>query len=221
MKRGLIINIMELNLTEKEEEVIRKLDTPAKIQDFLSAMPCNFEDDGGGETCLSPRRVLERNKCHCIEGAFFAAACIWINKIGEGKPLIVDMVGEKGDWDHVIAVFKIGGKWGAISKTNHSVLRYRDAVYDSIRELVMSYFNEYTDDKGKGRKTLRSYSDAVDLSDFGKEWVTSGEDLWHIHDFLEGVKHYNILTKEQIKNLRNQEQIEIDAGQLRQFCRKK
>jgi hypothetical protein len=211
----------KFNLTEKEEEVIRRLNTPAKIQDFLSAMPCNFEDDGNGETCLSPRLVLERNKCHCIEGAFFAAACLWINKIGCGKPLIVDMVGEEGDWDHVIAVFKIGGKWGAISKTNHSVLRYRDAVYSSIQELVMSYFNEYTDDKGKGRKTLRSYSDAVDLSHFGKEWITSGEDLWHIHDFLEGVKHFDILTKKQIKELRNQEQIEIDAGQLTQFCSKK
>ena len=208
----------KFNLSVKEEELIKKLDTPTKIQDFINAIPCNFEDDGNGETCLSPRKVLLNNKCHCIEGAFFAAACIWINKLG--KPLIVDMVGEDGDWDHVIAVFKNNGKWGAISKTNHSVLRYREPVYASIRELVMSYFHEYTDDKGNGRKTLRKFSNPVDLRHFGKEWITSEEDLWHIHDFLEGVKHFNILNKKQIKDLRNQEQVEIDAGQMTQFKRR-
>jgi hypothetical protein len=223
MKKDLIIYKMKnkFNLTKKEEEIIRKLNTPAKIQDFLSAMPANFEDDGNGETCLSPRKVLEKNKCHCIEGAFFAAACIWINKIGVGKPLVIDMIGEKGDWDHVIAVFKINNRFGAISKTNHSVLRYRDAVYSNVRELVMSYFNEYSDDKGFGKKTLRKYSDAIDLSSFGKDWITSEEDLWHIHDYIDSVKHFNILTKEQIKELRKQEQIEIDAGQMTQFSRPK
>jgi len=216
--------MVDFTLNKKELEsfknIMKELNTPSQIQDFLSAMPCNFEDDGNGETCMSPASVLKNNKCHCIEGAFFAAACIWINKIGEGKPLVVDMVGEDGDWDHVIAVFKIDGKWGAISKTNHSVLRYREPVYSSVRELVMSYFHEYSDDKGKGRKTLRKFSSAIDLSVFGKEWITSNEDLWHIHDYIDSVKHYDILTYKQIKNLRRQESIEIEAGQLVQFDRK-
>lgn len=213
------INIMiKFNLTKKEEEIINKLNTPAKIQDFINLIPVNFEEDGT-ETCLSPRMILQRNKCHCIEGAFFAAACIWINKIGEGKPLIVDMVGEKGDWDHVIAIFKNDGKYGAISKTNHSVLRYREPVYESIRELVMSYFHEYTDDKGNGRKTLRSYSDPVNLENFGVEWITSEEDLWHIHDFLESIKHHPILNQKQIKNLRKQDDVEIKAGQMVEWKR--
>jgi hypothetical protein len=213
-----------LNATKKEElekfkQAIKALDTPDKIQDFISSMPCNFEEQG--ETCMAPASVLKNNKSHCIEGAFFAAACIWINKIGLGKPLVVDMKGEKGDWDHVIAVFqdKKTKQFGAISKTNHSVLRYREPVYNSIRELIMSYFHEYTDDKGKGRKTLRAYSDPIDLSVFGEDWITSEENLWHIHDYLDSVKHYSLLNKEQIKQLRNQEQIEIDAGQMTQFKR--
>lgn len=209
----------KFNLSKKEEELIKKLDTPSKIQDFINSIPCNFENDGNGETCLSPRKVLERNKCHCIEGAFFAAACIWINKIGGGKPLIVDMVGEEGDWDHVIAVFKLHGKFGAISKTNHSVLRFREPVYESVRELIMSYFHEYTDDKGYGRKTLRSYSKALDLRDFGTEWITSKQDLWHIHDFLDRVKHYKILNEKQIKELRKQDSVEIEAGNMTEWKR--
>lgn len=210
----------KFDLSKPEEEIIKKLNTPAKLQDFINAIPCNFEDDGNGETCMSPRQVLRRNKCHCIEGAFFAAACIWINQIGEGKPLIVDMVGEEGDWDHVIAIFKIHGKYGAISKTNHSVLRYREPVYESIRELIMSYFHEYSDDKGHGRKTLRSYSDIFNLENFGTEWITSEEDLWHIHDFLNSIKHHKILTPQQIKELRVQDPVEIQAGQMIEWKRK-
>ena len=199
-----------------ELEILKKLNTPAKIQDFINDLPVNFENDGRGETCMSPLSVLRTNKAHCIEGAFLAAAAIWINAIGTGKPLVVDMIGEKGDWDHVIAVFqdKKTKKWGAISKTNHAVLRYREPVYKDIRELVMSYFHEYTDDKRKGRKTLRSFSDVIDLSVFGKEWLTSRENLWHIHDYLDSVKHFDILNREQIRGLRKADAIEIKMGEL-------
>lgn len=213
------MNIM-LKFTKKEFRLIKKLNTPAKIQDFLNNIPINFELDEKGETCMSPLSVLKSKKCHCIEGAFFAAACIWLNGIGIGKPIIVDMIGEKGDWDHVIAVFEIDGKFGAISKTNHSVLRYREPVYNSIRELVMSYFHEYTDDRGKGRKTLRKYSMPVDLSVFGKDWIFSEEDLWHIHDYIDNVNHFDILTGKQIKNLRKCDEIEIKAGNLVEWDKK-
>lgn len=197
----------------KELKTLKKLNTPAKIQDFINRIPVNFEIDGN-ETCMSPLSVLKSNKCHCIEGAFLAAACMWINKIGAGKPLVVDIRGTRDDFDHVIAVFKIEGKWGAISKTNHAVLRYREPVYRDIRELVMSYFHEYTDDKNTGKKTLREFSDAVDLSVFGKSWIFSDDNLWHIHDYLDRVKHYKILTKEQERNLRKADEIERKAGEL-------
>ncbi|MEK6880461.1 MAG: hypothetical protein AABY22_12670 [Nanoarchaeota archaeon] len=194
-------------------KILKKLDTPAKIQDFIDKIPVNFEKDGK-DTCMSPSSVLKNKKCHCIEGAFLAAASIWINKIGVGKPLIVDLRGTSDDFDHVIAVFKIDEKWGAISKTNHAVLRYREPVYASIRELVMSYFHEYTDDKNTGKKTLREYSGIVDLSVFGKDWIFSDDDLWHIHDYLDRVKHFKILTLKQEKNLRRVDKIEIKAGKI-------
>lgn len=201
-------------LDKKELAILRKLNTPSKIQSFLNKLPVNFEEHG--ETCMSPRRVLRNKKCHCIEGAFLAAACIAVNNLG--KPIVVDMKGSRDDWDHVIAVFKKYGKWGAISKTNHAVLRYREPVYDSIRELIMSYFHEYTDSKNKGRKTLRSYSLPVNLfSSFGNKWMISEKNLWKIHDYLDKVRHFSILNKRQIRELRKADAIEIKAGALTEW----
>jgi len=192
------------------------LNTPSKIQDFLNKMPVNFEECG--ETLLSPRGVLKNNKCHCIEGAFLAAAALWFN--GIGKPLVVDLRATPEEWDHVITVFKKNGKWGAISKTNHSVLRYREPLYRDIRELVMSYFHEYSDELGKGKKSLRDFSQPVDLSIFGKDWIISPENLWYIGDYIDGVKHYKILNKKQAKELRVQDLIEIKAGNLAEWSKK-
>ena len=201
-------------LNQKEMQILKKLDSPKKIQDFLNKIPINFEPDG--DTCFSPRKVLREKKCHCIEGALLAAAIFWIH--GK-KPLVVDMKTSNDDFEHVVAVFKENGKWGAISKTNHAVLRYREPVYNSIRELVMSYFHEYFKDNGK--KTLRSYSVPVDLSRFGPEWITSEENLWHIHDYLDKVKHYKILTRKQIRNLRRADKIEIQAGKIIEWKKNK
>lgn len=196
------------NLTVKEEKILRSLDNPKKIQDFLNKLPINF--DYKRDTCMSVRVVLKKKKCHCIEGAILAAACL---RLQGRKPLIVDMTAAKHDFDHVIAVFKENGRWGAISKTNHAVLRYREPIYNSIRELVMSFFHEYTDNKG--RKTLRSFSMPINLSRFdNKNWMTDDEDLWYIDSYLAKVKHYKILNKKQIRNLRKADKIEIKAGKL-------
>ncbi len=198
---------------EKQLSILKKLNTPAKIQDFINKIPINFESDGN-ETCLSPASVLKKNKCHCIEGALLAAFALRLNKIG--KPFVVDLRGTKNDFDHVIAVFKIDGKWGAISKTNHAALRYREPVYRDIRELVMSYFHEYTDDFGN--KTLREYSQPIDLSIFDDtDWVASEDNLWFIHDYIDRVKHYKILNKKQERKLRKADKIEIKAGELIQW----
>jgi len=199
-----------LGLNEKELEVLKKLNTPKKIQDFLNKLEINFEDDGKGDTCMSPRKVLETGKCHCIEGAILAALALRLN--GE-KPLVVDLTSSKNDFDHVITVFQRNGKWGAISKTNHAVLRYREPVYNSIRELVMSCFHEYFDDKGK--KTLRSFTNPVNLSRFDKfNWMTSEEDVWYIPEYLANAKHFPIVDKKQIAYLRKADDIEINAGKL-------
>jgi len=199
------------NLTEEEEKILKKLDTPRKIQDFLDKLEINFEEKG--DTCMSPRRVLKEKKCHCIEGAMLAALAL---KLQGKKPWIMDFTVTQNDWDHVVAVFKEHGKFGAISKTNHSVLRYRDPVYNSARELAMSFFHEYFTDDGK--KTLRSYSMPVDLiKQFGCEWITKDEDVWEIPEYLTDCRHYNILNRKQITNLRKADKIVVDASNLTEY----
>jgi hypothetical protein len=197
--------------TEKEEAVFKRLDTPTKIQDFLNKIPINFEKKG--ETAMSPRSVLRENKAHCIEGAMFAAVAL---RYHGHKPLVVDLHSIKEDADHVIAVFCQNGYWGAISKSNHAVLRYREPVYRDVRELVMSCFHEYFLDNGK--KTLRTYSMPVDLSRFDKKrWMTSEEDVWYIPNYLATVHHTQILSRTQIAHLRKADSVEIEAGKLTEW----
>ena len=158
-------------LTKEELKLLKSLNTPRKLQKYLNDIPMNFEEDK--ETCLSPREVIKQNRAHCIEGAIFAALALRLN--GD-KPLILDLTTTEDDFDHVVALFKEDGCWGAISKTNHAVLRYRDPVYKTVRELVMSYFHEYYLNNGK--KTLRSYSKPINLSKFDKKgWITSKGDV--------------------------------------------
>ena len=200
---------------KKEMKTFKKLNSPKKIQDFLNKIPINFEPEG--DTCFSPRKVLQEWRCHCIEGALLAAVALRFHGY---KPLVVDLKTTKDDFEHVIAVFKQHGKWGAISKTNHAVLRYREPVYKDIRELVMSYFHEYFDNKG--RKTLRSFSLPVDLSRFDKKgWMHSPEEIWYIAEHLAEIKHIPILNRKQIANLRKADKIEIDVGKMTEWKDKK
>lgn len=190
-------------------EIFKKLNSPAKIQDFLNKLRINFEE--GGESCMSPSMVLKTGKAHCMEGAMFSACVLRFHGY---KPLVVDLESTKEDYDHVISVFKEKGYWGAIGKTNHAVLRYREPVYKSIRELVMSFFHEYFLNSD-GKKTLRRYSLPVDLSIFDdKKWMTSEEDVWYIPEYLTKIKHYPILKRWQIRNLKKADDIEIRAGKL-------
>lgn len=203
----------EFSIFEKNEiKLFKKLNTPAKVQDFLNKLGKNFEENG--DTCYSPRMVLKRGKAQCMEGAMLAATILRFHGY---KPLVVDLESTKDDWDHVIAVFKQHGHWGCISKTNHVVLRYREPIYKSIRELVMSFFHEYFLNKN-GRKTLRAYSKPINLSRFDKnDWMTSSEQIWYIPDYLTTVPHTKILNKNQIKTLRKADDIEIKAGKLTEY----
>src|SRR3989344_3092028 len=149
-------------LTLSEKGVFKKLTTPQKIQDYLDTLPVNFEMTG--ETYQSPRRILQTKTAHCFEGAVFAAAALAYH--GE-RPLLLDFQTLPIDDDHVVAPFKQNGYWGAISKTNHSIVRYRDPVYKTIRELAMSYFHEYL--LWNGKKSLVAYSAPFDLSTYAPE----------------------------------------------------
>ena len=199
------------NLSKEELKLFKSLNTPAKVQDFINKIPINFEENG--DTCYSPKRVLKENKCHCIEGAILAALILRIHGY---PPLLVDLTASKSDFDHVIAVFQKNRKWGAISKTNHVMLRYREPVYESIRELVMSYFNEYLNDSGK--KTLRSYSEPVDLTIFDyQDWMSSENEVWEIPNYLVEVPHFPILSRKDIAGLRDIDEIERRAAKLHEY----
>jgi hypothetical protein len=204
-----------IDWTRAEITVFKKLNTPAKIQDYLNALPFNFEE--GAATLASPRRVLATRRAHCLEGALFAGAVLSYHGY---KPLLLDLRSSKKDFDHVVALFQKNGKWGAISKTNHTVLRYREPVYKNIRELAMSYFHEYF--LHDGTKTLESFSTKpFDLSKYGKAWITTNEDLWEIGADIDDAPHTNILDKKERKNLRKADKIEIEAGKITEWRKAK
>ena len=195
-------------LTKPELKILKKLSTPIKIQDFLDSLPVNWEKKG--ETYMSPRRSLKAKKMHCFEGALLAALALWLQ--GE-KPLLMDFQ-NSGDEDHVIALYKRNGFWGAISKTNHSTLRYRDPVYKTLRELALSYFHEYWRQKD-GKKTLVAFStEPFDLRKYGIKWVTAEEDLFSMVDDIDNARHTQIIPKKNKKFLRRADKMEKRAGKI-------
>jgi hypothetical protein len=198
-------------LSRDELRILRPLTTPRKIQDFLDGIAMNFED-----TCFSPRTVLKKRRAHCLEGAMLAATAL---RLHGHPPILLDLTSSHGDDDHVVALFRDGKFWGAISHTNHAVLRYREPVYRSVRELAISFFHEYFLDDG--RKTLRSYSVPFDLSRFdSRGWMTSDEDIWYVHDALFEIRHFRLLTRSQLLRLRRADPIEREAGKLVRWKRR-
>lgn len=173
-----------MGLTRGELRALRALRTPAGIQKALEAMPYHH-----ASTVWAPRRVLRERAAHCLEGALFAAAAL---RVLGFRPLLVDLEAVQ-DTDHVIAVYRMNGHWGAIAKSNFSGLRYREAVYRSVRELVMSYFDGYVNYRGE--RTLRAYSRPLDLARFDRRgWMTSNDDLWWIAEYLVDLPHVRLLT---------------------------
>ncbi|MBP9718564.1 hypothetical protein KBD59_04700 [Candidatus Gracilibacteria bacterium] len=195
-------------LSNLELKTLKKLSTPIKIQDFLDAVPLNWEKKG--ETYMSPRRVLRENKMHCLEGALLAATALWV----QGKPAMLLDLKCDGDDDHVVALYKQNGYWGAISKTNHCSLRFRDPIYKNLRELALSYFHEYFSNT-TGKKVLRSYSSTpFDLKKLGEKWITTEEELFFIAEAVDEAPHTQIIPKKNIKLIRKADTMERRAGQL-------
>lgn len=205
---------MTLVFNKKELTLIKKLNNPVKIQKFLNSMPFNFEEDGQ-ERLKSPIKSLRTKNIHCFEGALLGA--FLLSQHGQ-KPLIMYFKTKK-DFDHVIALFKINNLWGALSKTNHNVLRYRDPVYKSIRELAMSYFHEYFLNNGK--KTLRAYSAPLNLNSLKIDWIFSAEDLWEIDLLLNKIKHYKVIKSKNLSFLKKVDKVEIQASQIEEYKKPK
>ena len=175
----------DFGLTPRELSQLGRLSPPWRIQKFLD----DLAYDARGAGCRSPRRVLRERMVQCADGAFFAAAAL---RVQGHPPLIVDLEAVRDD-DHVIAVFRQNGRWGSIARSNYSGLRFREPIFRTIRELVLSYFENYFNLARE--KTLRRFSQPVDLSRFdGRGWMTAGDDLWYIPEHLVGVRHERLLT---------------------------
>lgn len=191
-------------LTPREWRALRALGTPVGIQRALDAMPYHL-----ASSAWSPRRVLREGTAHCLEGAIFAAAAL---RVLGFAPLLIDLEAVQ-DTDHVIGVFKHRGHWGAIAKSNFSGLRFREPVYRTVRELVMSYFDDYINLRGE--RTLRAYSHPVSLARFDRSrrgWMTSEDDLWWIAEHLVGVPHTRLLTAAMTRTLSRVDRRSLRAG---------
>ena len=205
----------DLGLTPRQFAILRRLRTPEQVQLFINAIPANHEI--GGETSLAVRDVLRQRRAHCIEGALVAACALWIH--GE-PPLISHLDCDPRDYPHVITLFRRGSLWGAISKHNGPQLRYRDPVYRSLRELIMSYFHEYFD--RRGYKTLRSYSRPLDLRRVDPSlWVTSERGCWDLHDILDALQHYALLPARRTRLLSRRDPFERRVARIVEYPRPK
>jgi hypothetical protein len=190
--------------TPRELRALRALRTPAGIQRVLDAMPYHL-----ASTAWSPRRVLEARTAHCLEGAIFAAAAL---RVLGFPPLLLDLEAVQ-DTDHVLAVWRERGGWGAIAKSNFSGLRFRAPVYRTLRELVMSYFDGYVNLRGE--RTLRAYSRPMSLARFDGShtgWETSAGDLWFVAEHLLGLPHVRLLARGMERRLGRVDRRSLDAG---------
>ena len=177
--------------TPAELRKLRRLKDPHGIQRFLDDMPYHLAD-----TAWSPRLVLRENTSHCLEGAIFAAAALRANGF---PPLLLDFEAEH-DTDHVMAIYRMNGHWGAIAKSNFTGCRYREPVYRSLRELAMSYFNLYFNLRRE--RTMRTFSRPVNLRRFDHlQWMTTEKPVWFIVNYLFEIHHYKLLRPGMAKRL--------------------
>jgi hypothetical protein len=194
----------EARLTGPERALWRGLTSPFKIQAFVDAVPYS-----GEERYRSPLTFLRDRTGHCFDGALFAAAAL--RRLGH-PPVIVDLLPGDDD-DHVLAIFKLGTGWGAVAKSNFSGLRYREPVYRGLRELVMSYFEDYYNFKGE--KTLRGYTRPLGLAAYDRVgWMWSDERLDDIGVKLGEIRSYRVVTAAQVRRLNRVDARSYDAGML-------
>jgi hypothetical protein len=194
-------------LTPSEWNLLRGLRTPAKIQAYLEDKLA-YNKEPKGPSCFSPRTVMRLGCAHCMEGAMFAAAAL---RVQGNPPLLVDLEAVRDD-DHVIAVFRNDGHWGAIGKSNYSGLRFREPVYRSLRELAMSYFDDYFNLQGE--RSLRAYSTRpVNLARFDSiEWMSTEKEVWAIPEYLCQIAHTPLLKPGHERGLSRLDRRSFAAG---------
>jgi hypothetical protein len=191
-----------LGLSAKDVRTLRSLNTPVKIQKFIDGLAYQYADTAG-----SPQRVLRERAGHCLEGALLAAAAFRLN----GRPpLVMDLEGVRDD-DHVVALYRDRGLWGAVAKSNYAGLRFRAPVYRTLRELAMSYFEHYYNLRGE--RTLRAYSVAVNLARLDrKNWMTSEEEVWCVPEALIAARHFELFPDKVARDLPRLDRRSFEAG---------
>jgi len=191
-----------------ELAILRRLKTPERVQHFLDS-EIGYNKEPQGATCRSPRGVLRDRRAHCMEGALFGAAALCVHGL---PPLLLDLEAVRDD-DHVLAIFRQRGHWGAIAKSNYSGLRFREPVYRTLRELALSYFEHYFNLAGE--KTLRAYSRPVDLRRFDASgWMTAETDVWPIPEYLTRISHTPLLHPDLTRGLNRVDARLQAAGRL-------
>ena len=204
-------NALRALLTPAEQRVFARLDTPQKIQTFLDRLPANYELDG--DTVMSPRRMLQTRVAHCAEGALFAAAVLVFH--GQ-RAWLMDIQALPRDQDHIVALFRERGLWGAISKTNHAILRWRDPIYRSPRELAMSYAHEYCLPGGK--KSMLTFSRPFSLARFApKRWVIADDDLHWLMDDLDASPHVPLAPKAALRKRLRSTRVELKSQDVTEW----
>ena len=179
------------DFTPNELRRLLALKTPAGVQRFLDELPYNLRFDA-----RSPKRVLRDGTASCLDGGIFAAAAL---RVLGFPPLIFDLEADR-DTDHVVAIFKVRGHWGAVAKSNFTGCRYREPVYRTLRELALSYFNIYFNLRFE--RTLRRYSRSVNLARFDdRDWMTTEEPIWFIAEYLCEIPHIPLLPRGAEKRL--------------------
>ena len=190
--------------TPAELRKLRSLKDPYGIQRFLDDMPYHLAD-----TAWSPRYVLKENTAHCFEGAMLATAALRVNGY---PPLIFDLEAEK-DTDHVVAIYRMNGHWGAIAKSNYTGCRYREPIYRSLRELALSYFEGYFNLRRE--RSLRTFSRPVNMARFDSQrWMITEKPLWFVANYLFDIHHYPLISPAMARRLHRLDDRSFRAGCL-------
>jgi hypothetical protein len=186
--------------TKAELTALCRLSTPERIQRFVDDLTYRAED-----AAACPRQVLVERRAHCLDGALFAAAAL--RRLGH-PPALLDLRAVRDD-DHVLAVYRVDGCWGALAKSNFVGLRSREPVHRTLRELVLSYFEQYFNLDGE--KTLREFSPPLSLRQFDRlAWEFDAAPLPVISERLDALRHRRLLTRAQERRL-----AEVDARSMK------
>jgi hypothetical protein len=190
--------------TRAEKAFLRRLATPEKIQAFLDGLTYRAEDEA-----VCPRNVIEEGRAHCYDGALLAAAAL---RHHGHPPALLDLRAVRDD-DHVLAVYRVDGHFGAVAKSNYAGLRFREPVFRTLRELVLSYFEAYFNTEGE--KTLREYSGLLTLRQFDRlGWEFRDEPIPYISERLDALRHHRVLTRSQERRLARVDARSLAAGTL-------